>query len=88
MANQGTNEAGSSAMLSDNSMINNIGDFVSAVPDCDFRRMNSNHRQNPTAATFVGNLDQNLDPNIHAIQQMHALEPLGWRGGDRYFDGM
>ncbi|KAG0647146.1 BRAF35-HDAC complex BHC80 [Hyphodiscus hymeniophilus] len=54
-----------------NPMLNNIGN------------------SDQTAGVFTGYSVDNgtIDPNELAIQQMHALEPLGWRGGDEFWNG-
>lgn len=32
--------------------------------------------------------DGTIDPNLLAIQQMRALEPIGWKGGEKHFEGI
>jgi hypothetical protein len=49
----------------------------------------SEYCQNATSATFPGiaSGDGTIDPNLLAIQQMRALEPIGWKGGEKHHDG-
>ena len=76
------------AMPLNNPMVNNIGNLVG--PSSVSTTAPSNWCQNPKSGTLPGipEGDGTIDPHLLAIQQMRALEPIGWKGGDKHYDGI
>jgi len=81
-----------SGIPTDNPMMNNIADMVSNITLSAGLHFRSNVGQTPTSG-IVGVTEVTpdgsgtIDPNLLAIQQMHALEDIGWKGGENYYDG-